>query len=171
DSTRGCLHRLCTFSISHLSRLSPPPPLKVYGGIPTACYLPSNPDPNVGKVIRDKEDRWYDGKYVNHTMQGLDCYPVYMQGAFYILSFPLVEFLDVGSSKLLTFDNEDVTIGSWLHGVDRAIFPLNDLKDARLWSCSCSQAGFVPSNDANTFFHNCKEIDQQRSCKSALPLC
>lgn len=29
-----------------------------------------------------------------------------LQGAFYILSYPLVEFLNQGSSKLLTFDNE-----------------------------------------------------------------
>lgn len=33
------------------------------------------------------------------------------QGAFYILSYPLVEFLNQGSSKLLTFDNEVCTPG------------------------------------------------------------
>lgn len=33
----------------------------------------------MGKVITDVEDKWYDGKYLNHTMNGLDCYPVYMQ--------------------------------------------------------------------------------------------
>ncbi|CAM9748433.1 unnamed protein product [Choristocarpus tenellus] len=93
------------------------------------------------------------------------------QGAFYILSYPLVEFLNLGSSKLLTFDNEDVTVGSWLHGVDRAIFPLNDLREARLWQCSCAVSGFVPANDPNTFFHNCKEIEQQQNCKRALPMC
>lgn len=52
---------------------------QVYGGIPTACHLPNNPDDAVGKVITDVEDKWYDGKYLNHTMNGLDCYPVYMQ--------------------------------------------------------------------------------------------
>lgn len=50
----------------------------MYGGIPTACHLP-NQDPTVGKVIKDAENKWYDGKYLNHTMNGLDCYPVYMQ--------------------------------------------------------------------------------------------
>jgi len=29
-----------------------------------------------------------------------------LQGAFYILSYPLVEFLNQGSSKLLTFNSE-----------------------------------------------------------------
>lgn len=56
-----------------------PLPKKVYGGIPTACHLPNNPDDSVGKVIKDVEEKWYDGKYLNHTMNGLDCYPVYMQ--------------------------------------------------------------------------------------------
>lgn len=53
--------------------------MKVYGGIPTACHLPNNPEDAVGKVVTDVEDKWYDGKYLNHTMNGLDCYPVYMQ--------------------------------------------------------------------------------------------
>ncbi|CAN0349939.1 unnamed protein product, partial [Laminaria digitata] len=144
---------------------------KVYGGIPTACHLPNNPDEAVGRVIKDVSNRWYDGKYLDHTMNGLDCYPVYMQGAFYILSYPLVEFLNQGSSKLLTFDNEDVTIGLWLHGVDRAIFPLNDLRDARLWECSCKRQNFVPGKDANVFFHHCKTIDDLRACKISLPMC
>lgn len=52
--------------------------LQVYGGIPTACHLP-NQDPTVGKVIKDVDNKWYDGKYLNHTMNGLNCYPVYMQ--------------------------------------------------------------------------------------------
>ena len=51
----------------------------MYGGIPTACHLPNNPEDAVGKVVTDVEDKWYDGKYLNHTMNGLDCYPVYMQ--------------------------------------------------------------------------------------------
>lgn len=34
------------------------------------------------------------------------CFRRLCQGAFYILSYPLVEFLNQGSSKLLTFDNE-----------------------------------------------------------------
>lgn len=52
---------------------------KVYGGIPTACHLPNNPDEAVGRVIKDVSNKWYDGKYLDHTMNGLDCYPVYMQ--------------------------------------------------------------------------------------------
>eukprot|EP00903_Cladosiphon_okamuranus_P008892 g8512.t1 len=167
DDTFVCLRR--TASQMHLVPAHIQP--KVYGGIPTACHLPNNPDNAVGKVISDVEDKWYDGKYLNHTMNGLDCYPVYMQGAFYILSYPLVEFLNQGSSKLLTFDNEDVTIGLWLHGVDRAIFPLNDLRDARLWQCSCSKPGFNPASDANVFFHHCKSMDDLRACKVSMPLC
>lgn len=61
------------------TRTRPSPDEQVYGGIPTACHLPNNPDKAVGKVITDVEDKWYDGKYLNHTMNGLDCYPVYMQ--------------------------------------------------------------------------------------------
>lgn len=66
---------------------------------------------------------------------------------------------------------QDVTVGMWLHGVDRAIFPLNDLRDARLWTCSCKDHDFKPNGDANVFFHNCKFIDELRACKAALPLC
>lgn len=166
DDTFVCLRR--TASQMHLV----PPHIKpkVYGGIPTACHLP-NQDPTVGKVIKDVDNKWYDGKYLNHTMNGLNCYPVYMQGAFYILSYPLVEFLNEGSSKLLTFGNEDVTIGLWLHGVDRAIFPLNDLRDARLWQCSCKLRTFNPHSDANVFFHACKSVDDLRACKANMPMC
>lgn len=53
----------------------------MYGGIPTACHLPNNPNETVGKVIMDVGEKWYDGKYLNHTMNGLDCYPVYMQAS------------------------------------------------------------------------------------------
>ncbi|CAN0399852.1 unnamed protein product [Ectocarpus fasciculatus] len=167
DDTFVCLRR--TASQMHLVPAHIKP--KVYGGIPTACHLANNPDDAVGKVIVDMDDKWYDGKYLNHTMNGLDCYPVYMQGAFYILSYPLVEFLNQGSSKLLTFDNEDVTIGLWLHGVDRAIFPLNDLRDARLWECSCKRPNFNPGGDANVFFHHCKGMDDLRGCKASMPMC
>ncbi|CAB1098849.1 GT31 [Ectocarpus sp. CCAP 1310/34] len=167
DDTFVCLRR--TASQMHLVPAHIKP--KVYGGIPTACHLPNNPNDAVGKVIVDMDDKWYDGKYLNHTMNGLDCYPVYMQGAFYILSYPLVEFLNQGSSKLLTFDNEDVTIGLWLHGVDRAIFPLNDLRDARVWECSCKRPNFNPGGDANVFFHNCKSMDDLRGCKASMPMC
>ena len=57
---------------------------KVYGGIPTACHLPNNPDEAVGRVIKDVSNKWYDGKYLDHTMNGLDCYPVYMQVLFFL---------------------------------------------------------------------------------------
>lgn len=30
-------------------------------------------------MIKDPEDRWYDQKFVHHTLSGLDCFPVYMQ--------------------------------------------------------------------------------------------
>lgn len=33
----------------------------------------------VGRVIKDRNDKWYDGKFVHHTLASLDCYPVYMQ--------------------------------------------------------------------------------------------
>lgn len=66
---------------------------------------------------------------------------------------------------------QDVTIGLWLHGVDRAIFPLNDLRDARLWECSCKRQNFNPGGDANVFFHGCKGIDDLRACKASMPMC
>lgn len=40
-------------------------------------------------MIKDVENKWYDGKYLNHTMNGLDCYPVYMQVRCFVLSFSL----------------------------------------------------------------------------------
>ncbi|CAN0438014.1 unnamed protein product, partial [Hapterophycus canaliculatus] len=41
----------------------------------------------------------------------------HIQGAFYILAYPLVEHLYRGHEHLECFTNEDVTIGSWLMGV------------------------------------------------------
>lgn len=29
--------------------------------------------------MKDAKHRWFDSKYVQHTLGGLDCYPVYMQ--------------------------------------------------------------------------------------------
>ncbi|CAM9754890.1 unnamed protein product, partial [Hapterophycus canaliculatus] len=75
DDTFVCLRR--TASQMHLVPAHIKP--KVYGGIPTACHLPNNPNETVGKVVMDVDKKWYDGKYLNHTMNGLDCYPVYMQ--------------------------------------------------------------------------------------------
>ena len=43
--------------------------------------------------------------------------PAFSQGAFYILSQALVEYLFRGHEHLECFTNEDVTIGSWLMGV------------------------------------------------------
>lgn len=44
------------------------------------------------------------------------CLPA-LQGAFYVLSQPLVEHIYRGREHYETFSNEDVTIGSWLLGV------------------------------------------------------
>lgn len=43
--------------------------------------------------------------------------PCNKQGAFYVLSYPLVEHLYRGREHYVTFVNEDVTMGSWLLGV------------------------------------------------------
>lgn len=29
--------------------------------------------------MKNAEHRWFDSKYVQHTLGGLDCFPVYMQ--------------------------------------------------------------------------------------------
>lgn len=84
---------------------------KVYGGIPTACHLPNNPDEAVGRVIKDVSNKWYDGKYLDHTMNGLDCYPVYMQVLYFLFVFQelfiynsmLVFFRSLARSRRSTF--------------------------------------------------------------------
>lgn len=37
-------------------------------------YKPQN-----GRVMKNAEHRWFDSKYVQHTLGGLNCFPVYMQ--------------------------------------------------------------------------------------------
>lgn len=33
----------------------------------------------VGEVIKNRQDKWYDQKFVHHSLSSLRCYPVYMQ--------------------------------------------------------------------------------------------
>ncbi|CAN0270186.1 unnamed protein product, partial [Phaeothamnion confervicola] len=142
---------------------------RVYAGVPTACDLPTNPNNLIGRVIKDPTDKWYDEKFVNHTLRGLDCYPVYMQGAFYVLSYELVKFLEGGIDHYVTFTNEDVTVGSWLLGVDREVVPIHDVRRAKLWDCVCAQKR-VPAayRRDHVFFHNCKEDWQLQTCHNQL---
>ncbi|CAN0141822.1 unnamed protein product, partial [Phaeothamnion confervicola] len=152
DDTFVCFDRVARFLHGLPEDVKP----RVYAGIPTACGLDRHP--MVGRVIKDPGHKWFDGKYVNHTLAGLDCYPIYMQGALYVLSYGLVDFLQRGQRHLLTFTNEDVTMGTWLLGVDRTVVPLNALHFARLWDCTCSRKNFRAGGDVNAFYHNCKQV-------------
>lgn len=146
---------------------------KVYAGVPTACNIVKHH--MVGRVITDPTNRWYDEKYISHTLGSLQCYPPYHQGAFYVLSKPLCAYLESGKEHLLTFVNEDVTIGTWLTGVDREIVELNNLEEARLWECSCASTRFARQQQASkrkiTFFHACKRLDQLERCERTLGRC
>ncbi|CBJ27625.1 beta-1,3-n-acetylglucosaminyltransferase, putative [Ectocarpus siliculosus] len=133
DDTFVCVERLANFLHNQPEESKD----KIYAGVPTACNSPANPSVKVGRVIKDHKDKWYDQKFVHHTLAGLDCYPVYMQGAFYVLAQPLVEHLYRGREHYDTFINEDVTVGSWLLGVDRALGTIHDFESSRLWNCVC----------------------------------
>ncbi|CAM9650364.1 unnamed protein product [Ectocarpus fasciculatus] len=119
DDSFVCLTRIA----SMLHDLDPEISGKVYAGVPTACNQSTNPDYWNGRVMKNPDHRWFDSKYVQHTLGGLDCFPAYMQGAFYILAQPLVEHLYRGHEHLECFTNEDVTIGSWLMGVSTTCMP------------------------------------------------
>ncbi|CAN0264331.1 unnamed protein product [Ectocarpus sp. 12 AP-2014] len=119
DDSFVCLTRIA----SMLHDLDPEIKGKVYAGVPTACNQSTNPDFWNGRVMKNPDHRWFDSKYVQHTLGGLDCFPAYMQGAFYILAQPLVEHLYRGHEHLECFTNEDVTIGSWLMGVSAMCMP------------------------------------------------
>ncbi|CAM9729749.1 unnamed protein product, partial [Laminaria digitata] len=129
DDTFICIKRVATFLHDQPEASKD----KIYAGVPTACNVPTNPNRHVGHVIKDRADKWYDQRFVHHTLSGLDCYP----GAFYVLAQPLVEHLYRGREHYDTFVNEDVTIGSWLLGVDRALATIHDFQSSRLWNCVC----------------------------------
>ncbi|CAM9145195.1 unnamed protein product, partial [Hapterophycus canaliculatus] len=183
DDTFVCVERLAGFLHDQPEENKD----KIYAGVPTACSS-TNPSkmandgititqhPQVGRVIKDSENKWYDQRFVHHTLAGLDCYPVYMQarrrflGAFYVLAQPLVEHLYRGREHYDTFVNEDVTVGSWLLGVDRALATIHDFETSRLWHCVCG-SNFVlrPSvREDQVFFHECKETTQLRRCSKRL---
>ncbi|CAN0055017.1 unnamed protein product, partial [Ectocarpus fasciculatus] len=136
DDTFVCVERLANFLHNQPEESKD----KIYAGVPTACNSPANPSVNVGRVIKDHKDKWYDQKFVHHTLAGLDCYPVYMQATFYVLAQPLVEHLYRGREHYDTFINEDVTVGSWLLGVDRALGTIHDFQSSRLWNCVCGSS-------------------------------
>ncbi|KAG5181186.1 hypothetical protein JKP88DRAFT_322373 [Tribonema minus] len=160
DDTFVCLRRLVTLLAAQTQATQ----RRLYAGVPTACGVHRN-NPNVGRVIMDKTNRWYDPKFVTHTMGGLPCYPVYMQGAFYVLAQPLVEFLNLGRPHWVTFQNEDVTVGSWLLGVDRDIVTIDDITTARLWGCQCSLDTMPQwARKSSVFFHDCKALEKLRRC-------
>ncbi|CAM9130572.1 unnamed protein product [Phaeothamnion confervicola] len=137
---------------------------RVYAGVPTACNIAPR-KPIAGRVIRVKRHRWYDEPFIRHTLNGLDCYPVYMQGAFYVLAKPLVDLLHRSRDHLVVFGNEDATIGSWLLGTNRELLPLGRVDSEQVWRCPCSHGMEWRPETANmTFYHNCKHMDQLRKC-------
>eukprot|EP00752_Nemacystus_decipiens_P006800 g6105.t1 len=168
DDTFVCVQRLANFLHNQPEESKD----KLYAGVPTSCNAPTSPARNymVGRVIKDRNDKWYDGKFVHHTLAGLDCYPVYMQGAFYVLAQPLVEHLYRGREHYDTFVNEDVTIGSWLLGVDRVLATIHDFESSRLWNCVCgSNIILRPAvRNEQVFFHDCKQTNELRTCSSRL---
>lgn len=57
-------------------------------------------------MIKDPEDKWYDHKFVHHTLGGLDCFPVYMQASLLVergWSMPydcrVISIIDIDSNR------------------------------------------------------------------------
>ncbi|CAM9998220.1 unnamed protein product, partial [Discosporangium mesarthrocarpum] len=163
DDTFVCLSRVANLLYTQPLEVQP----RLYAGVPTACNQASNTDYMNGRVYMDPSHKWFDEKYVSHTMGALDCYPVYMQGAFYVMAQPLVEHLYRGHEHLECFINEDVTVGSWLLGVDRELLEIYNFQTSDLWECSCSREG-PRSTMMQMFHHNCKEPSQLRGCSDRL---
>ncbi|CAM9097896.1 unnamed protein product, partial [Ascophyllum nodosum] len=165
DDSFVCLRRIT----SMLHDMDPAIHDRVYAGVPTYCNNPTNPDYWNGRVMKDPNHQWFDSKYVQHTLGGLDCFPSYMQGAFYILSQALVEYLFRGHEHLECFTNEDVTIGSWLMGVDREMVEMYNLRNSHLWDCLCARTTITAkTRSRQQFFHNCKGMSQLKLCGTRL---
>lgn len=169
DDTIVCLRRLLT----KLLDVPEDRQEKVYAGVATYCgAYPDNPA--VGMVFKDASSKWYDEKFVTHTMGSLSCYPVYMQGAMYVLGRQLVDYLHRNRKVLATFTNEDVTVGTWLLGVDRELVSLDHFLNpfSSLWGCKCALKKKIPvtAKRHGIFFHDCKSDEQLYSCRYALSL-
>jgi hypothetical protein len=65
-----------------------------------------------------------------------------------------VQYLHAGRDKLLTFTNEDVTMGTWMMGVDREMVSFTSITQARLWECGCSKYTRWLRYDNNVYYHN-----------------
>ncbi|CAM9480562.1 unnamed protein product [Pylaiella littoralis] len=165
DDSFVCLARIA----SMLHDLDPDISSRIYAGVPTACNQVTNTDYWNGRVMKDMDHRWFDTKYLQHTLGGLDCFPAYMQGAFYILAQPLVEHLFRGHEHLECFTNEDVTMGSWLMGVDREMVEMYNLRTSHIWDCLCARAQITTQQrQKQKFFHNCKGMSQLKLCGTRL---
>ncbi|KAG5187682.1 hypothetical protein JKP88DRAFT_306743 [Tribonema minus] len=101
----------------------------------------------------------------------LDKYPAYHQGAFYLLSQPLVAHLHRGRAQLVAFANEDVTVGAWMMALNREMVALGSLSAAHLWDCTCATPTKWLRYDPNVFHHNCKALAQLQACAANLPAC
>jgi hypothetical protein len=166
DDTIICMRRL----VSKLLEVPAERRSRLYAGVPTYCGVyPKHP--NVGKVFDDPNSKWYDAKFVSHTMGALSCYPIYMQGAMYLLGREMADFVHGSRELLTTFTNEDVTMGTWLLGVDREILALDEFNNPTngLWNCKCALQRIPrPAKEYGIFFHDCKTPEQLQLCQEVL---
>lgn len=62
-------------------------------------------------MIKDSNDKWYDEKFVHHTLSGLDCFPVYMQASIFVLEGKL-RIADITGHRRGQYDRS-LQISQW----------------------------------------------------------
>ena len=75
------------------------------------------------KIEHQPGAKFYDAHYIADLLGREDapCYPPYMQGLGYVLSYNLVSLLASIASSLKVYTNEDMMVGTWLigHSINR----------------------------------------------------
>ncbi|CAD7702822.1 unnamed protein product [Ostreobium quekettii] len=89
-----------------------------------------------GQIFTDRHYRWYEPQ---HRLLGSKTYFTHAWGCVYALSGRAAALLSsIDPNMLRFFNNEDVTLGSWL-----LAFNISHYDDRRLCEASCSQTSLV----------------------------
>lgn len=89
-----------------------------------------------GEVVSDSSSQWYEPewwKFGNEKSQ----YYLHASGQIYSLSKALAQYININSASLRAYKNEDISVGSWMLGLDI------EHVDDRSFCCVASLPGSV----------------------------
>ncbi|KAG0621897.1 hypothetical protein M758_3G056900 [Ceratodon purpureus] len=89
-----------------------------------------------GEVVSDSSSQWYEPewwKFGNEKSQ----YYLHASGQIYCLSKALAQYININSASLHAYKNEDISVGSWMLGLDI------EHVDDRSFCCVASLPGSV----------------------------